>query len=931
MDGWPSASSRIRHRTTMTYPSLPYSSHRSIISLLLLIASSLSVSAALTRYETCYLRCIGGCVQNGSSLVGCRSLCEPYEAVNFCDPDDSSCWSVCRDLGVASQLQQPQNVHTDYTNGTRTVEWQDVTGASIYAVQYRPAGGQFDEEKSMLSEQSSLYNVQLPGGNFCDPFAVRVAAFSQTGISNFSTEVIVESPKPSVDPSLKLISIKYSSEPFISDFYKANATLIVTFEFDDQHWPLGVDDLSVVPMFNLINCQVADFGQTVPLAEFTTTNVPRQMSARLGADQMYRRCRYVYYTQSATSNQCKTEMSYYAPPSNALRTIDINCTSVQNSPCLMTTPPPAPVCGQMANSSVVPITPEDKIRADLSQPVSVNVTFTPIVRTGELPTLYFVAMYGNAVPYDTPDQDALLGVNQTDVIGSMSNCKDKSIPCQVFDTQNYFIIDNITLDSLYGVTICAIKSNENIQLPFIPNATKATKPKTIRILVEKSLYESDNAPLIVGLVGGGILFGILVVALCACYRMRRMKNKNSKLEVEVKEMKLKQPMQNAYYALPKKVDIWEIDRRNVDVYATKLGSGAFGAVYLGKLIGTTLGNHDATSPLGVNLMRAENCEVAIKTLPESADEESKQEFLREIMLMKSIGFHERLVNMMACVTESEPYLLVVEYCAGKDLLGFLRERCKYMMKLDDQGINYAEPSEEDGVDLAMIITMKQLYMFAVQISYGLEYLSQKGFVHRDVAARNVLMDGGNACKIGDFGLCRMIGKDDGCYKSRGGRLPLKWMSPEAIRDYEFSTTSDVWAFGVLLFEIITLGGCPYPEWRAAEVLPNLERGDRMPKPDNCPDEYYSLMKSCWQADQSLRPDFSLIRQRLATLLEDVTEEYSYLKLDAAQNYYNVQYEDDGRIDVSEMPVRLPRRRPPPDAPPKGLSNPAFSAEVESET
>ncbi|KAF8384533.1 hir-1 [Pristionchus pacificus] len=943
MHGRPAAFTRaLRSTSTMTRVDRYFSRRSILFATLLLPILATTVTADLTRYETCYLRCIAGCVQNGTSLIPCRSLCEPYEKVNFCDPEDAACWSVCRDLGEARQLQQPTNVHTDYSNGTRTVEWQDVPGASLYAAQYRTAGGQFEEDKSMLSTTSSLSNVQLPGGRFCDPFAVRIAAFAQTGVSNFSADTNVESPKPSVSPQLKLVSIKYEKEHFISDFYRANGTLIVTFEFDDQHWPLGVDDLTVLPMFNLINCQIADFAQTVPMPEFVSTNVPRQLSARLGADQMYRRCRYVYYTQSATSNQCKTETNYYSPPVNALRTLDINCTTVQNSPCLASAAP-APICGQINSYNVTPITPEDSIRADLNRPISVNLTFDPLTRSNEVPTLYFVAMYGNAVPFEAADQQAYFGVNQTDVMGTTTTCPGGRMSCNKGTDDTSFIIDNLSLDSLYGVTICAIKSHENVLLPAIPSEIKASKPRSLSVKIEKIPYLTDSAPLIVGLsVGGGV--GLILAVVCiACCRMRMLTKKNRKYAETLKYMEKKNAA-NQYHEMPKRVDIWEIDRRNVDVYTNKkLGSGAFGAVYLGKLIGKTLASHDATSPLGVNLMRAENCEVAIKTLPESADEESKREFLREISLMKSIGYHERLVNMLACVTESEPCLLVVEYCSEGDLLEFLRKRCKYMMKLDEQGVNYTAPVEENDIDFTMIVTMKQLYMFAVQISYGLEYLSQKGFVHRDVAARNVLVGEGSSCKIGDFGLCRQIGKDEECYKSRGGRLPLKWMSPEAIRDYEFSTKSDVWAFGVLMFEIITLGGCPYPEWRAAEVLPNLEKGERMPQPDNCPDEIYSLMNSCWNMDTTRRPDFSLIRQRMATLLEDVTEEYSYLKLDAAQNYYNVQYEDDGRIDVSEMPARLPRRpqqqqpRPRPDAaaavaaaPDAGMANPAFTVEIESE-
>ena len=284
-------------------------------------------------------------------------------------------------------------------------------------------------------------------------------------------------------------------------------------------------------------------------------------------------------------------------------------------------------------------------------------------------------------------------------------------------------------------------------------------------------------------------------------------------------------------------DLWELERRNLILYEDKkLGSGAFGAVYLGKLIGKAEGSKDAQSTLGVNLMRAENCLVAVKMLPEYADEMSKSEFLQEIGLMKKLGYHERLVNMLACITDSEPYCLVVEYCSDGDLLHFLRERCKYMLKLDEQNIDYSSPDCEYDFDTDMIMTVKQLLMFSVQISYGLEYLAQKGFVHRDVAARNVLVNDKNSAKIGDFGLCRYIYAETSNYKSKGGRLPIKWMSPEAIRHYEFTTKSDVWSFGILMFEIITLGGTPYPGIQPDDMLKFLESGNRIPQPDNCPDD-----------------------------------------------------------------------------------------------
>lgn len=190
--------------------------------------------------------------------------------------------------------------------------------------------------------------------------------------------------------------------------------------------------------------------------------------------------------------------------------------------------------------------------------------------------------------------------------------------------------------------------------------------------------------------------------------------------------------------------------------------------------------------------------------------------------------------MLASITESEPYCLIVEYCNDGDLLQFLRVRCKYMLQLDAQQINYSDPDCNVEFDQDMVVTIKQLLMYAVQISFGLEYLSQKGYVHRDVAARNILVHDKNYVKIGDFGLCRYSINDN--YRSRGGRLPVKWMAPESIRSYEFTTKSDVWSFGVCLFEIITLGGSPYPGVQIEEMLNFLTNGERMEQPDNCPDD-----------------------------------------------------------------------------------------------
>ncbi|GMT27426.1 hypothetical protein PFISCL1PPCAC_18723, partial [Pristionchus fissidentatus] len=342
-------------------------------------------------------------------------------------------------------------------------------------------------------------------------------------------------------------------------------------------------------------------------------------------------------------------------------------------------------------------------------------------------------------------------------------------------------------------------------------------------------------------------------------------------------------------AADKLFDEWEIDRRLVSIdYTHKLGQGAFGSVYLGIVNAANIPQGCGKSIIEQSALRKDNDAVAVKMLHESADKGQQLQFFEEIDLMKRLGYHERLVNMLACVTRSEPAMLIIEYCSHGDLLNYMRERRTFMLDA---------PEAMSSIDRSKIITQKQQLMFCVQIAYGMEYLSQRGFVHRDIAARNILVDQNECCKIGDFGLCREVEKEDEHYLSRGGRLPLKWMSPEAIERYDFSIPSDVWAFGILLFEIITLGGNPYPDWPAAEILSRLKRGRRMDRPDNCSDHMFTVMNLCWELHPSDRPLFAELRMKMGMALEEVSEDDYYLKLNARAMYYCTQSEFD---DVTKV-------------------------------
>ncbi|GMT26858.1 hypothetical protein PFISCL1PPCAC_18155, partial [Pristionchus fissidentatus] len=335
---------------------------------------------------------------------------------------------------------------------------------------------------------------------------------------------------------------------------------------------------------------------------------------------------------------------------------------------------------------------------------------------------------------------------------------------------------------------------------------------------------------------------------------------------------------------------WEINRQFVNIhYSNKLGSGAFGVVYLGTIDTANLPASANRSILQISSLKLSNGVVAVKTLHEYYDRVTGIDFQQEIEIMQHIGYHDRLVNLIACVTESVPNLLIAEYCSNGDLLSFLKERRKFMLEHP----NYAN------VDPSSIITQAQQLRFSVQIANGLEFLSSRGYIHRDIAARNILVDDNYSCKIGDFGMCRKIQDQEELYLSRGGRLPIKWMSPEALRRYEMSTASDVWSYGVLLFEIITLGGSPYPSWEPTEILPRLEAGERMGRPDNCPDHVYDAMTDCWNHFPGLRPDFTTLRSRLAAALEQTPSEY-YLQLDAQRDYYLVPRSKDFPISEEQI-------------------------------
>ncbi|CAF2813254.1 unnamed protein product [Rotaria sp. Silwood2] len=214
-------------------------------------------------------------------------------------------------------------------------------------------------------------------------------------------------------------------------------------------------------------------------------------------------------------------------------------------------------------------------------------------------------------------------------------------------------------------------------------------------------------------------------------------------------------------------------------------------------------------------------------------------------------------------------MLIVEYAKYGNLRDYLRRKRPSGHILSgsfEQDENDNAYKQDDNDDLIQSLTTIDLIFFCLQIAIGMEYLHSKKCIHRDLAARNVLLAENRICKIADFGLARDLTQTYYYRKQTDGRVPVKWMSPEALFDRKFSTKSDVWSFAILAWEIMTYGGSPYPSIAAEQLFDYLKNGNRMNQPANCPNEIFQLIELCWTFKESLRPTFTQLCESLRCYL-----------------------------------------------------------------
>lgn len=256
----------------------------------------------------------------------------------------------------------------------------------------------------------------------------------------------------------------------------------------------------------------------------------------------------------------------------------------------------------------------------------------------------------------------------------------------------------------------------------------------------------------------------------------------------------------------------EIERSELH-WIRRIGTGCFGEVFYGCYRGIT--------------------EVAIKTLKQGTM--SPQAFLEEAVIMRKCR-HPNLVPLYGVCSQEEPLLIITEYMCNGSLLEYLRN--------NPEGKNLKLP---------------ELVDMASQIACGMAFLESAKFIHRDLAARNILVGEDRLVKVADFGLARVI--EDTEYTARqGAKFPIKWTAPEAAMYGKFSIKSDVWSYGILLYELVTHGSIPYAGMHNKEVIEHVQRGYRLPKPTNCdcPDEVYRKMRDCWHTDPEKRPTFEFL-------------------------------------------------------------------------
>lgn len=354
-------------------------------------------------------------------------------------------------------------------------------------------------------------------------------------------------------------------------------------------------------------------------------------------------------------------------------------------------------------------------------------------------------------------------------------------------------------------------------------------------------YSGPNSGIAVGIALGAVI-GLLTVGLVAArFRAHQLKMAVHNFQATIDGMLADGHLDDEQAAnrfVPR-----EIKRKGVTLLS-ELGKGAFGAVWKGLLNESSVGGPPEQA-------------VAVKTLLDaSSSPDAVQELLQEAVVMAQVGFHPNVVQMIGVVTSGEPMMLVLSLCKRGSMLSVLR----------------AASHKDEPLEMTVKMKMCQ------DVALGMAHLHNKRFLHRDLAARNVLVDADGVCKVADFGLSRATQEsesganddddddDDGdanqYYRSTHGMFPIRWTAPESIETFRFTPASDVWSFGILMYECFRNGAQPYKGMKNAEVMQQVPHGYRLPQPVGAVYAVYQIALQCWAETPAQRPKFAMLAAAL---------------------------------------------------------------------
>uniref|UniRef100_A0A673GQF9 Receptor protein-tyrosine kinase n=1 Tax=Sinocyclocheilus rhinocerous TaxID=307959 RepID=A0A673GQF9_9TELE len=326
-----------------------------------------------------------------------------------------------------------------------------------------------------------------------------------------------------------------------------------------------------------------------------------------------------------------------------------------------------------------------------------------------------------------------------------------------------------------------------------------------------------------GLVGGMLLLMVLLLFIFVIFRRRYIRRKRT-LRRLLQERELVEPLTPSGEAPNQALlrILKETELKKIKV----LGSGAFGTVFKGLWI-----------PEGEDV----KVPVAIKVLREVASPKANKEILDEAYVMAGVN-HPHVCRLLGiCLTSSVQ--LITQIVPFGSLLDYVQEN-------------------KDNIGSQTLLN------WCVQIAKGMNYLEERHLVHRDLAARNVLVKTPNHVKITDFGLARLLGAEEKEYHADGGKVPIKWMALESIRHWTYTHQSDVWSYGVTVWELMTFGSKPYDGIPAREIADILEKGERLPQPSICTIDVYMIMVKCWMIDAGSRPHFRELVAEFSKMARD---------------------------------------------------------------